>query len=164
MMSRHPLVPGCAGAWWTALGLALVAGCGVLNPSLVGTVTSSAAPGIDEPTGTILIAVVNASPASAAAEVQVTKKDGGILSLVIPVQPADSDPANESDHTTMAQDCDVASIQLIKVLAFSSTGGYQEAASNYLPLTDGVELSCGKVVVITISGNTPNILATVQVF
>jgi hypothetical protein len=164
MMHRHPLVPGHVGAWWSALLLALVAGCGVFNPSLVGTVTPSGANGIEPPSGTILIAVLNASPATAAAEVQVVKKDGGVVSLVIPVQPADNDPSNEADHATMAQDCDVQSIQLTKILAFSASGGYQEAASNYLPLTDGVELDCGKVVVITITGNTPNILATVQVF
>jgi len=51
----------------------------------------NASTGMDPPIGTILIAVLNASPATAAAEVQVIKKDGGVLNLVIPVQPADND-------------------------------------------------------------------------
>ena len=94
---------------------------------------------------------------------EVLKDDGGIIDLVIPVQAADSDPTNEGDHATVVQDCDVASIQLLEVSASLPTGGVQQLASDRPPLLNGVQFSCGKVVVITITGTSPNLLVEIAV-
>lgn len=161
MRLRRPLFPVftgvvllTAGAW---------AGCGVLNPSLVGTVTPSSIIEMEAPQGTILIAVFNATSSIAAVRFEVTKKSGGTVDLVIPVQPADNNPANEADRGIAIQDCDVQSIRLVQVLA-SVPGGVQQFGTGLAPLEDGLQLSCGKVVVVTIVGQAPNLIATLDVF
>ncbi|HSW44954.1 MAG TPA: hypothetical protein VLM89_05240 [Phycisphaerae bacterium] len=163
MMCRGPLLPRLWGVALIHLLTAMMAGCGVLNPSLVGTVAGSSAGTLEPPQGTILISVFNTTTSIAAARFEITKKNGGVLNLVIPVQPADNNPANEADHGTVIQDCDVQSIRLAEVLA-SVPGGVQQFGTGLAPLEDGLQLSCGKSVVVTIVGTPPNLLATLNMY
>lgn len=154
-----------AGVLLAGIGLLLAPGCGAINPELLGTVLPNSTVGMTAPTGTIVIAVLNRSPAIAAAQVQVTKNDGGVVNLTIPVQPFDSSTANPADRAFAVQDCDVHSIRLVQVLAALPTGGtVQQFASALPPLVDGVGLSCGKLVSITIVGTPPNLQAAVEVY
>ncbi|MBP7934607.1 MAG: hypothetical protein KA354_08180 [Phycisphaerae bacterium] len=147
------------------IGLLLAPGCGIINPDLLGTVLPNSTIGIPAPEGTIVIAVLNRSPAIVAAQVQVTKIDGGVVDLTIPVQPFDSSTANPADRAFAVQDCDVYSIRLVQILAGLPTGGaVQQFASSLPPLVDGVELSCGKLVTITVVGTPPNLQAAVEVY
>jgi len=147
-------------------GLALTAlsGCGVLNPALVGSTVLDSTSALDAPEGTILIAVTNRTSSTAAARFEITKRNGGTVDLIIPVQPFDSDPANESDRMIVTQDCDVTSIRLLDVLASLPTGGVQQFASDLSPLEMGERLNCGKVVLLTIEGVAPNLLVNLGVF
>lgn len=154
-----------AGLLLAGAGLLLAPGCGIINPDLLGTVFTNSTIGMPAPTGTIVIAVLNRSPAIAAAQVRVTKKDGGVVDLTIPVQPFDNSTANPADRAFAVQDCDVYSIRLVQVLAGLPTGGaVQQFASSLPPLVDGIELSCGKLVMITIVGTPPNLQAAVEVY
>jgi len=148
----------------TALLIAGVAGCGVLNPSLVGTTILSSTESLDNPEGTIVIVVMNTTSSLAAARFEITKRNGGTVDLTVPVLPFDGDPANEGDRAMVVQDCDITSIQLVDVLASLSTGGIQQFGQDLAPLTMGDRLSCGKVVALTITGTEPNLLVTLQVF
>ena len=165
MLHRRLAAPKAPGLWLAIIlpAIGFVAGCDVLNPALMGTVSPSSVRALSAPEGTILIAVLNSSSALAAVRVEVVKKDGGIIDLVIPVQAADSDPTNEADHVTVVQDCDVASIQLREVIAGLPTGGIQQLASDRPPLLNGEQFSCGKIVVITITGTPPNLLVEIAV-
>jgi hypothetical protein len=167
MLCRRLWVPRRIGLWaaFPILALGILPGCDVLNPALFGTVTSSSIPSLSAPEGTILVAVLNTTSAIAAARVRVTKNNGGTVDLVLPVQQADNDPANEADRALAVQDCDVASIQLIEVLAAPSTGGAVQQFGSDLPLLiGGVHINCGKVVVISILGTPPNLLVNMQVY
>lgn len=145
--------------------LPMVASCGALNPGLLGTMGLIYKPTVNNPTGTILIAILNTSSAVVAAKVEITKDNGGTVTLTIPAQPFDSDPANESDQTVVVQDCDVYSIKLVEILAGSTSGGtIQRFASDLPVLYNGVQLSCGKLVVITVTGSSPNLLANMEIF
>jgi len=165
MLHRRLSAPKALGGWFAILlpAMGFFAGCDVLNPALMGTVSASSVGALSAPEGTILIAVLNSSSAIAAVRVEVVKEDGGVVDLVIPVQPADGDPANESDHAIVVQDCDVASIQLLEVIAALPTGGVQQLASDQPPLLNDVQFSCGKVVVIMITGTPPNLLVEIAV-
>ena len=166
MLHRRLAAPKAVGVWLAVIilpAMGFVAGCDVLNPALVGTVSASSVGSLSAPEGTILIAVLNSSSALAAAHIEVVKEDGGVVDLIIPVQAADSNPANEGDHAIVAQDCDIASIQLLEVIAALATGGVQQLASDQPPLLDGVHFSCGKVIVITITGTSPNLLVEIAV-
>jgi len=165
MLHRRFVAPKILGAWLAIIlpALGLVAGCDVLNPALVGTVSASSVGSLSAPEGTILIAVLNYSSSLAAAHIEVVKEDGGVVDLIIPVLAADSDPANEGDHAVAVQDCDVASIQLLEVIAALTTGGVQQLASDQPPLLVGEHFSCGKVIVVTITGTSPNLLVELAV-
>jgi len=165
MLHRRLVAPQAVGAWLIIIlpALGLIAGCDVLNPALVGTASASSVASLSAPEGTILIAVLNSSSALAAATVQVVKEDGGVVDLIIPVQAADGNPANETDHAIAVQDCDVASIQLLEVIAALPGGGIQQLGSDQPPLLNGVHFSCSKVIVITITGTPPNLLVEIAV-
>jgi len=141
----------------------LPAGCGVLNPALTGTVLPNSVSTLEAPQGSILIAVFNQTTSIAAVRFEITKKNGGTVDLVIPVQPADGNAANEADRGLAIQDCDVQSIRLVEVLA-SVPGGVQQFGTGLAPLEDGLRLSCGKVVAVFIAGTAPNLLASLDVF
>lgn len=147
-----------------ALCLLSIASCTVLNPALIGTLTPTGVLGLDNPQGTILIALFNETAAGAAARVEIVKKSGGSLELAIPVQAANNDPTDDTDRSIVVQDCDVQSIQLVDVLIGQADGTIQQLASDRPPLTDGLELSCGKVVIITLTGTAPNFLVTLAVY
>jgi len=154
-----------AGLLLAAFGLLLAPGCGVINPDLLGTVLPNSTIGMPAPGGTIVIAVLNESQAIAAAQFEITKNDGGVVDLTIPVQPFDNSTANPADRAFAVQDCDVQSIRLIQVLAGLPTGGtVQQFASSLPPLVDGVGLSCGRLVVVTIVGTPPNLQAALEVY
>lgn len=165
MLYRRFMALKAAGVWLIVIlpTLGLVAGCDVLNPALVGTFSASSVASLSAPEGTILIAVLNSSSALAAAHIEVIKEDGGVVDLIIPVQASDGNPADETDHATVVQDCDVASIELLEVIAALPTGGVQQLGSDQPPLLNSVHFSCGKVIVITIAGTPPNLLVEIAV-
>lgn len=162
MMSRRPSVPGPITGLLCLLAV-LPAGCGVLNPSLTGTVLPNGVSTLPNQQGTILIAVFNSTTSVAAARLEVTKNNGGVVEVVIPVQPRDLNPANQTDQGVVVQDCDVQSIRLVEVLA-AVTGGVAQVGTGLPPLQSPTSLSCGKLVVVTITGTAPNILVSLQVF
>jgi len=147
-----------------AAGLMTVS-CGVVNPSLVGTVGGSTVNTLDSPQGTVLIMVLNQTTSEAAVAIEVTKTNGGTMILTVPVLPFDNDTADDSDHQTLAQDCDVRAIQLREVIAsIPATGGVQQFAADRPPLILGTDFNCGNVVVFTIVGEAPNLFVNIDVF
>jgi hypothetical protein len=138
-------------------------GCGVLNPSLTGTVLPNGVSTLPNQQGTILIAVFNTTTSIAAARLEVTKSNGGVVEVVVPVQPRSDNPANQTDQGVVVQDCDVQSIRLVEVLA-SVPGGVMQFGTGLAPLDYPTRLSCGKLVVVTIAGSAPNLLASLDVF
>ena len=151
-------------AFYSALVMCFACGCGVLNPSLIGSATGDAISSLDNPEGTIIIVVMNSSLSTAAASFTITKSDGGVVDLVVPVLPADGNPADDGDVAMVVQDCDVQSIQLNTVLASLPTGDVQQFASDLAPLVKGERLSCGKVVSVMIVGVSPNLLVNLAVY
>jgi hypothetical protein len=133
----------------TLAALATGTGCGgggIFNPSLFVTVGGSPLRALDQPDGSIIILVMNLTDATAAARIRVTKENGGVLVLTVPVAAFES--GVEPDHVAVVQDCDIASIQLLGV---TSEDGV-DIPSFSPPIRKGFELSCGKVVAITILG------------
>lgn len=170
MLHRRLYRPRSIRAWLMMIVAAMgwIAGCDVLNPALVGTVNASSVTSLSDPEGTILIAVLNNSSSLAAATVRVIKdtgyfEDPGYIDLIIPVQAADGNAANEADHAVAVQDCDVYSIQLMEIIAALPTGGTQTLGSDQPALLNGVHFTCGKVIVITITGTAPNLLVEIAV-
>ena len=159
----RPLFLGLVAVFLVFLLAVVPGGCGVLNPSLAGTVLPNGTGTLYPQEGTILIAVFNTTTSIGAARVEVTKKTGGVVDLVIPVQPVNNNPVNPSDFGVAVQDCDVQSIRLVEVLA-SVPGGVMTFGTGLAPLDDGTRLNCGKLVVVTIVGSAPNLLATLEVF
>jgi hypothetical protein len=119
---------------------------------------------LDNPEGTIAIVVLNSTSSQAAARFQITKRNGGTVDLTVPVLPFDGDPADEGDRAMVVQDCDVTTIELVDVLAALSTGGVQQFGQDLAPLNMGEQLTCGKVIAVTITGSEPNLLVNLQVF
>lgn len=155
-----------AGVVSAVAGMALLvtAGCGVLNPALVGTIGFDSTPALDSPEGTILIVVTNSTPSTAAARFEITKRNGGTVDLILPVQPFTGNPADESDRIIAVQDCDITSIQLLDVLASLPAGGVQQFASDLAPLNMGERIHCGNVILLSLEGEAPNLLVNLGVF
>jgi len=145
-------------------GLGLGNGCDVLNPSLVGTIGNSSIAGLTAPAGTMLITVLNTTTSPAAVRLRVTKDSGGSLDLSVPVAAADNNAEDPSDNATVVQDCDVYSIELLSVAAALPNGEIQQLATDRPPLRKGLELSCGKLVVITLTGVAPNLFVQMAVY
>jgi len=165
MLHRRLTGPKAVWAWLMMILVTLgcVVGCDVLNPALMGTASASSVASLSAPEGTILIAVLNNSSSLAAANIEIVKEDGGVVDLIIPVQAADGNAANEADHAVAVQDCDVASVQLMEIIAALPSGGIQQLGSDQPALLNGVHFSCGKVVVIIITGTAPNLLVEIAV-
>jgi hypothetical protein len=163
MQHRRPLASGLVAAVLVLLAAVVPGGCGVLNPSLTGTVTSNGVGTMYPPEGTILIAVFNTTTSIAAARLEITKNNGGVVQVVVPVQPSSTNPANQTDQGVVVQDCDVQSIRLVEVLA-SIPGGVMQFGTGLPPLDSPGRLSCGNLVVVTITGSTPNLAVSLNVF
>ena len=151
-----------AGLALAALGLGSVAGCGMLNPSLLVTLGGTPVRSLDSPDGSLIILVMNRTTQVAAARVLVTKQNGGEVELTLPVEPFNA--GTDLDHRMAVQDCDVESLQLIQVTATTATGVI-EIPSDAPPITTGdggVEL-CGKVIAITISGTAPAVFVDLRI-
>jgi len=144
-----------------ALGLAGTVGCGMVNPSLLGGLGVSPIQALDPAQGSLVIAVLNRSDAVAQAKVVVTKANGGELELNLTTQPFS--PGTELDHVVAVQDCDVESVELLEII-YAGPGGASTIASDAAPLLSGFNLSCGDVVVITITGTSPNVLVNLAVW
>ena len=167
MKHCRPLVPGLVAVLLVFLLAVVPGGCGVLNPSLAGTVLPNGVGTLEPPQGTILIALLNTSNTGAAVTLNITKQNGEVLVLLIPLLPADGNPGIDTDRAIVVQDCDVAAIQATKITIQDVLTGLPlniDLTVQFSPVRDGVDLSCGKVVVLTVLGQTPDIQATVQVF
>ena len=130
--------------------LATVSGCGILNPSLVGTLAGSSVASLPLPSGSIVILAMNQTDQPAIVSVQIAKHNEA--SKVWNLGLAAFGDAFGWDHGALVQECDVESIQLLSVTTSFEGGEPIELPSDSPPLLVGVNLSCGNVVAITITG------------
>jgi len=134
---------------------AAVHGCGVLNPSLVSTLTLGTQGGTIEAKGNVVILVMNTSSVTTQANIRVTRDDGGQVTLNIAV------PA--FGHRTFTQECEVQQIEFVEA-SFADVDGAVQIPFSVSPLVSGVNLDCGDVVAITMIGNPPNVAPQVAVY
>ena len=142
-----------------APGLGAVAGCDVLNPSLVAGVGVNPIAAMDVPDGSILIVVMNDSDSVAVAHLTIEKTNGWVVHLAIPVLPFDAN--SDEDFAMVVQDCDIASIQY--------RGSFITALRNFIdednsPLVGGRVVNCGNVIAIWITQSGLNYYSNLSVF
>lgn len=125
----------------------------MLNPDVLGAVGGNTASQFEGGQGNIVILVVNQTPVTTQANIEITKANGGVLTLNIPV------PAN--DHEAIVQTCDVDTIQILQA-SYAGTGGAVIIPATVSPLQMGLNLQCGGVVAITMTGAPPNVFLGVQ--
>jgi hypothetical protein len=147
------------GALLLSASLLLTAGgCSVLNPSLATVFGVNATGALEGPGGSLIILVMNRATGTASARIALVKDNGGTLELTVPVDAFDA--SSESDHTEIVQDCDVASVQLLDVTVATGVGDPVLVPSDTPPLVRGVNMFCGNVVSILITGSTtPPVIA-----
>jgi hypothetical protein len=134
------------------LALGSAPGCGVLNPSLVGTWDGNPVKTLPRPDATIVIVVMNLTAQAAVVQIEITKTNGGVLDLSVPLEKYGG--ATGLDHGMIVQECDdLDTIQLTGGSIQSETGGEPvEIPADLPPVTYGLNLFCGGVVTITIQG------------
>lgn len=127
-------------------------GCrGILNDDLFSSFGGNAVTGLSRPNGAIVILVMNLTNSAAVVRIRVTKDTGGAVDLSVPLDPFG--PQTELDHATLVQECDVARIEFLGGSIQSDTGGDPvEIPAELPPVLYGLNLFCGRVVVITIPG------------
>jgi hypothetical protein len=136
-----------AGLLWGA------AGCGVLNPNLLGAVGANTAASVVGTEGNIAILVMNQTPVTIQVNLQITKTNGGVVNLNIPVQP--------NDHEAVVQSCEVDVVQILQA-SYAGAAGSVVVPATVSPLQVGLNLQCGGVVSITMTGAPPNVFLAVQ--
>lgn len=144
------------------LSLVSATSCDVINPALLGSTGGSTIRALENAQGSLVILVMNRTTAVAAAQVLVTKQSGGTVLLTIPVQ--EFGDGNDRDFSAIVQDCDIEQVQLLQVTAVSGEGETVEVPSDAPPLRMGIEINCGSVIAITVSGTSPTLFLDLTVF
>jgi len=150
----------CSGWLLAAATLVAAAGCDVFNPSLGAALGISPVRSLDGAEGPVVILVMNRTAEIVSARVVINKINGGQVELNIPVQPFGDGTGR--DHAAAVQDCDLVDVQLLLITA-TSAGGIVEVPSATSAVRMGYELSCGKVIAITIQGTAPALTAEILV-
>lgn len=146
----------CQPPWLRHLATAFVAVWALLlgcNPSLISALGGDSVTTTDTPNGYIMILMMNQSPTSINAEIDITKMNGTLSRQTLSVAPL--------LFFTSANDCDVATIQFNN-FGYATAGGVVTSPSNLGPIQMGQGFNCGSVLAVTASGNPP--VFSVQVY
>ncbi|UCD27416.1 MAG: hypothetical protein JSV03_09825 [Planctomycetota bacterium] len=128
------------------LGLALNAGCGVLNPALVGLAGGNPIAGLESPEGYVAVLLMNNSAASVEIQLDVTREGGILKDWSLTTGPA--------DYYVMTLDCDIETISFV-TFSYTDVGGTVDIPTNLGSLVMGDSLECGRIIVIQATGTPP---------
>src|SRR4029078_6237263 len=119
------------------------AGC---NPSFIDAVGGNPVVRVETPDGYMMILLMNQTQESIQASVDVFKDNGSSARLALSTGPL--------GFYANAQDCGVTARQLV-TFTYSTTGGAVDTAAKPGVLTADQQISCGKVIAVTASGQPP---------
>lgn len=136
------------------LGSAVMIGCGVLNPSLIGSVGGNTATTVKAPSGYNVFIIQNVSATPVRVRTEVTKTNGGVVPLNISL--------TAFQRVMRTQECDIQSVAITEAVA--GTDESIDITNNTGTLQGTTDLPCGSVVLIQVTGPIPPLTLQAQVF
>lgn len=127
---------GLAAAW---------TGCGVINPDLIGTVTSNPASGMRPPDGYIVLMLVNQSVTSTQLTYDLTRNATTVRETIT---------SGPLDFIAVTLPCDATSVD-IQNFGFAGVDGVTELPADLGALVIGSSLNCGDVISVSATGTPP---------
>lgn len=158
---------------WPGLAVRLVSavallcaplGCTGLNPAFIASIGGNPTDAINAGTGYVVLLLVNTSTVGASIAYTFTKPNQGQSGATIGIAPL--------DWSATTYQCDLQDIEILTLtysyIEIDPNGGAGQVQTVTVDINErligGVNLQCGQVVTVTISGTPPAIYATVEVF
>jgi hypothetical protein len=141
-MRRWRRVGGC-GLMFSWLTLA---GCGAVNPDLLGTVGGNPAAQINPIDGHVAFLIINNSSTPIAVNVDVVQKNGYVASWTLTM--------GEEDYFPVIYTCQLVSFN-VSSYGYFGLDGFVEESSNLGTLYNGQSFFCGEVVTVIAEGTPP---------
>lgn len=126
--------------------LLALAGCGAINPDLIGTVGGNTAAQINPIDGHVVFLIINNSTASIAVNVETVQKDGVGFERTITM--------GGENYFPVFYTCEIESFNIISY-GYFGPDGFVEQPSNLGTLINGESFYCGEVVTVIADGTPP---------